>query len=301
MMYSRKYRNLSGMTGMLLMLLLAAGCIFDDLSGCFRGLDLRVALHGSVPGGEESVRDVRLYIFDDKDLLLDIVPVSISQTVRLDYRGVPRLRCVAWCNTGDGGIRVSPLTVGDAFSRGTVSLEPLVATRSDGTTYVSPPDLFYGELEIENTMASGSSAEHKITVSRMVASMNITVRGLELLAGTSAGVFSLNVQGTPDRIDFGGIYGGESASYAPAGAFDAKRDYVVPEFRLFPASEGKGLTIGIFHDGELLRSVTAGSDGLPIAPVAGKTLHVLINLESGVDVEMVVTGWGENHIWKEYN
>lgn len=301
MMYSGKYRFFCGCIYFILILFSVSGCIFDDLSGCFRGLDLKVTLHGSVAGDEESVRDISLYVFDDKDLLLDIIPARMSETVRLEYRGVPYLRCVTWCNTGDGGVRVTPLSVGDAFAQGAVSLKPSVATRSDRTFYTFPPDLFHGELKIENKTASGSSVEHEITVSRMVASMNITVRGLELAAGTSAGDFSLTVHGTANRIDFSGVYGGEAAAHALTGAFGAGRDYVVPEFRLFPALDGKGLTIDIFHGEELLRSVTAGSDGLPIVPLAGKTLHVLINLEKSVDVEIVVTGWGENHIWKEYN
>jgi hypothetical protein len=33
----------------------------------------------------------------------------------------------------------------------------------------------------------------------------------------------------------------------------------------------------------------------------GKTLNVLLNFRLDVDVELALTGWGEEYIWKEYN
>ena len=47
--------------------------------------------------------------------------------------------------------------------------------------------------------------EQELSVSRMVASMNITIRGLELLGESNRGVYSLVVHETASRLDFEGV------------------------------------------------------------------------------------------------
>lgn len=62
--------------------------------------------------------------------------------------------------------------------------------------------------------------EQELSVSRMVASMNITIRGLELLGESNRGVYSLVVHETASRLDFEGRYGGDPASYAFTPSFE---------------------------------------------------------------------------------
>ena len=133
------------------------------------------------------------------------------------------------------------------------------------------------------------------------ASMNVTIRGLQGLSGSSGGDYSLVVRETTGSIDFGGIYGGDRASYSVRGSMNGRKEYVVPSFRLFPVFEGEGLIIDIYRDGSLLRSVTLEDDGSPIVPEVGTTLNVLLNFEGHVSVSVAVTKWNVVHIWKEYD
>lgn len=295
-----KFRFMPGILYSMFILLLLSGCIAENTDDCFKGIPLKVKLPSGI--SQETIKDMTLYVFDDKDLLLDILPISGKEPVMLNYPGIPSLHCVAWCNIQDGTMSVSPLKKGDPLSDGFISLKPSAPTRVEKSTYTSPTDLFYGELNMENTSTSARIEEQDMTVSRMVASMNITVRGLELLSGSNDGDYSLVVHETASRVDFEGLYGGDPASYKFSSRFEVGKDYTIPLFNLFPAMKGGGgITIDIYRNGSLLRSVSTDSGNRPIVPVVGKTLNVLLNFRLNVSVEIAITGWGEEYVWKEYN
>ena len=195
----------------------------------------------------------------------------------------------------------SSLKKGDPLSAGFISLKPSAATRAQMSLFNPPADLFYGELILENTSTSNHMEEQELSVSRMVASMNITIRGLELLGESNRGVYSFVVHETASRLDFEGRYGGDPASYAFTPSFEVGKDCTMPTFNLFPVMGSGGIIIDIYHDGKLLRSVSTDSGNRPLVPVVGKTLNVLLNFKLDVDVQVEITGWGEKYIWKEYN
>lgn len=295
-----KFRFMPGILYSMFILLLLSGCIAENNDDCFKGVPLKVKLPAGI--SQETIKDMNLYVFDDKDLLLDILPISSKEPVMLNYPGIPSLHCVAWCNIQNGTMSVSSLKKGDPLSGGFISLKPSVPTRTEKSTFISPADLFYGELKIENTSTSARIEEQALTVSRMVASMNITVRGLELLSGSNDGDYSLVVHETASRVDFEGRYGGDPASYQLSSRFEVGKDYKIPVFNLFPTmEENKGVTIDIYRNGDLLRSLNMDSSHQPIIPVVGQTLNVLLDFKLSVSVEVVLTGWGVETVWKEYN
>lgn len=295
-----KFRFMPGILYSMFILLLLSGCIAENNDDCFKGVPLKVKLPAGI--SQETIKDMNLYVFDDKDLLLDILPISSKEPVMLNYPGIPSLHCVAWCNIQNGTMSVSSLKKGDPLSGGFISLKPSVPTRTEKSTFISPADLFYGELKIENTSTSARIEEQALTVSRMVASMNITVRGLELLSGSNDGDYSLVVHETASRVDFEGRYGGDPASYQLSSRFEVGKDYKIPVFNLFPTmEENKGVTIDIYRNGDLLRSLNMDSSHQPIIPVVGQTLNVLLDFKLSVSVEVELTKWGIETVWKEYN
>lgn len=294
-----KIRLIPEISYIIFTLLLFSGCGADKEDDGFKGIPLKVKLPANVSA--EAIKDLSLYVFDDKELLLDILPIRNTESILLNYPDVPNLHCIAWCNIQDGTMSVSPLKKGDSLSDGFISLKPSLSTRAETSFFTSPTDLFYGEFNVDNTSTSGRIEEQNLTVKRMVASMNITVRGLEELSGSNNGNYSLVVRETASIIDFEGHYGGNLASYAFASGFEPGKDYVIPPFNLFPTIDGGGVNIDIYHNGDLLRSVSTDSSRDPIIPIVNKTLNVLLNFKLDVSVEIAVTGWGEEYIWKEYN
>ena len=294
-----KFRLIPGLLYFMFTLLLLSGCIAENTDDCFKGLPLKVNLPADVP--QETIKDMSLYVFDDRDLLLDILPVNSTEPVTLNYPGIPTLRCVTLCNTQDGTVLVSPLKKGDLYSDGFISLKPSASTRAETDLYASPADLFYGELKIENNTALNHAEEQFMDVSRMTASMNITLRGLQKFTGTDDVDYSLVIRETSSRMDFSGNYGGVPASYSPAMVLATNKDFEVSMFRLFPMAGGNGLTIDIYHNKSLLKSIKADGSGNPLVPVVGKTTNVLLNFEGSVGVEIEITSWGETVVWKEFN
>lgn len=293
------FRSIPGILYFMFTLLLLSGCIAENTDDCFKGIPLKVSLPADIPQG--TIKDMSLYVFDDKDLLLDILPVNTTEPVTLNYPGIPAFHCVAMANTQDGTMLVSPLKTGDQRSDGFISLKPIVPTKAEQSIFTSPTDLFYGELEIENNTTSNHPAELFMDISRMTASMNITLRGLQRLTGTDDRDYSLVIRETSSRMDFSGNYGGVPASYSPAMTLAANKDFEVSMFRLFPTTNGDGLTIDIYHNRSLLKSITTDSSGNPISPIVGKTTNLLLNFEGSVSVEIKITAWGETVIWKDWN
>lgn len=288
-----------GILSLMFTLLFLSGCIAENNDDCYKGVPVKISLPVDIPS--EAIKDMNLYVFDDKELLLDILAVNGSEPVMLNYPGIPTLHCVAWCNTQDGTMLVSPLSVGDSRSNGFISLKPSAPTRAEQSIYTSPTDLFYGELTIDNTSTSYRIEQQEISVSRLVASMNITLRGLELLSGNKDGNYLIVVHETASRVDFTGRYGGPPASYAFSAGPEAGEDFTLPTFNLFPTMDDSGLVIDIYQNNSLLKQITVDGDNRPMIPVVGQTLNVLVNFKFDVSVQVEITGWGEQYIWKEYN
>lgn len=294
-----KFRFIPGILYFMFTVLLLSGCIAENTDDCFKGIPLKVNLPTGIP--QETIKDMSIYVFDDKDLLLDILPVNSMEPVILNYPGIPSLHCVTLCNTQDGTMLISPLKKGDPCSDGFISLKSSAPTRAEQSIFTSPSDLFHGEIKIENNTTSSHVEERIMGVSRMTASMNITLRGLQKLTGTEDGNYSLVIHETNSRMDFSGNHGGSPASYSPAMTLATKKDFEVSMFRHFPTTNGSGITIDIYHNRSLLKSITTDGSGNPIVPIVGKTTNLLLNFEGSVGVEIEITGWGETVVWKEYN
>jgi len=294
-----RFRSIPGIFYFMFTLLLLSGCIAENTDDCYTGIPLTVELPADI--SPQAMKDISLYVFDDKDRLLDVFAISGMEPVTLNYPDIPMFHCVALCNTQDGTMSVSPPEKGGACSDGFISLKPAEPTRAEQDIFTSPADLLYGELEIKNNTTHAQPERQIIVVSRMTASMNITLRGLQRLTGTKDGDYSLVVRETSSRMNFDATYGGTPASYSPPVNLAANKDFEVSMFRLFPTVDATGLTIEIYHKGTLLKSVHADGNGNPIIPVVGKTTNLLLNFEGSVNVEIEITSWGETVVWKEYN
>lgn len=294
-----RLRFIPGIFYFMLTLLLLSGCIAENTDDCYTGIPLTVKLPTGI--SPEAMKDISLYVFDDKDRLLDVFSMSNTEPVTLNHPDIPMFHCVALCNTQDGTMSVNPPQKGGSCSDGFISLKSAEPTRAEQGIFTSPTDLLYGELEIENNTTSARTERQVIAVSRMTASMNITLRGLQKLTGTEDGDYSLVVRETNSRMNFDGTYGGTPASYSPPVIPATNKDFEVSMFRLFPTVNTTGLTIEIYHKGTLLKSIHADGSGTPIIPVVDKTTNLLLNFEGSVNVEIEITSWGETVVWKEYN
>ena len=56
----------------------------------------------------------------------------------------------------------------------------------------------------------------------------------------------------------------------------------------------------IYHGDELIVTVSADSNGNPIIVEKDKLTNVLINLKALLSVNVAISDWGNNYVWKEF-
>ena len=92
---------------------------------------------------------------------------------------------------------------------------------------------------------------------------------------------------------------GTAAAFRPDGAYTAGNDvYSVPAFNLL--AEETGVQMDIYHHSTLLMTVSADSNGNPIIVEKDKLTNVLIDLKALLSVNVVISDWGNNYVWKEF-
>lgn len=285
---------------LILLSLFAAGCCKseDPISG--KVLTFVFGGEGQPQGG--TIREIELFVYDDKDRLIGRAGSQIDGTVVLDYPDVPTLRCVAWGNSKDSGLELSPLQPGDPLDKGHLALKTLSPTRAETGLHQLPPDLFRGAITIDNTAATDTASDTQMLMLPAVATTDISVRGLQEYTGSAAGDYAVIIRGTADRIGFAGNYGKEKAIHRVTGTFNTEKEYILPSFHLFPPAAGtEGLTIDILHDSKLLKSVSQTNDGKPIVPIAGKPLELRITFNpGGGGVDVTPPGWTSTDVEVSY-
>ena len=307
-MQKNKFRNcLQILPVLFLMAFVSASCIKDDLSGCpsphVSGVTLQVKAFDAdgnpLDGG--TIKDITLYVFNADKTLLDILHVSLSELVTLDYPGHDVLKLVAWGNGRQGGQTLPALRQGDHLETAFVSLiQP--QTRITYPVAGSPDDLFYGTIDIQ-TSADGLSATdalsaRELPLRRKVSGVAVTARHLKEYVGSSDGDFHYILRKTGSMLDFYGLPNGTDVSYRPEASFNDRGDFVSSTFNILPTEEE--LRIDIYHRGVLQTTVISDSNGKPLRVAEGRLLNVLVNFDGAINVEVKVTDWGKEEIWKEF-
>lgn len=245
----------------------------------------------------DAIREIEVFVFDDQERLIGRTSTDVDGTVVLDYPQTPMLHCVVWGNSKDSCLELSTLQLGDSLKKGYLTLTPLLPTRAEEACSNTPPDLFRGDIKIDNSTTPADQQPAQVALLPTTASVHITIDGLPEATGTESGDYAIEVTGQASRIDFTDNYSGETLHHL-TGSFNAKKEYIIPPFHLFPTATGEGITVDILQDGKLLKSFTQASDGKPLLPEAGKEMTLLIKfaLSGGIEIEVKPPAWNSTDI-----
>lgn len=116
--------------------------------------------------------------------------------------------------------------------------------------------------------------------------------------GSSDGDFHYILRKTGNMLDFYGLPNGTDVSYRPEASFNDRGDFVSSVFNILPTEEE--LRIDIYHRGVLRTTVISDSNGKPLRVSEGRLLNVLVDFDGAISVEVKVTDWGKQEIWKEF-
>lgn len=298
MQYSKFRNSLGVLVTVLVTAFVAAGCIKEDLTGCYEPkftLQVRAFDADGKEVGSETVKDVTLYIFDENKKFIDSRQVTLWESVILDYPDHDTLTLVAWGNCKQGHQTMPALQKGDYLETAFVSLiQPQARKISLIPEAGSPDDLFHGIVNITTDDASGK----QLDIRRKTSGVVITTRYLKEYVGTTEGEFSYSLRKSSDKLDFYGKPNGMDISYCPDASFNGTDDFVSSIFNILPTDAD--IKIDIFHQDVLQTTIVSDNQGRPIRAVEGRLLNVFINFKGNISVSVSVTRWGEKEIWKEF-
>lgn len=278
-------------------ILMTQSCIREDLQ-CAANASITVTVRiadgsGSTDDGS-IINNIVLYIFDENEKILETRETQLDKAEVLSYPNAEKLTVVAWCNTLSGSVNVTSFDNNERLGNGMISLKEVASSG----IYQIPDDIFYGSRQVINNRQID---EHAILyVTRVVGSMNITVRNLKKYAGFDDNNYSFIVGTTPINIDFTGRYSGGGASFIPPAAFNAQNEFITNTFRLFPSADEQ-FSVKILHDDTLVDEVLTDNDGNPLRIVTNKTLNLLIDYTdlSNISVAIKTTEWNETYQWSK--
>lgn len=299
-----------------------ASCTHEILPDfCTTGIPLKVEVAAAAGVDEDDITGgdisgVTLYVFNEGETLLEIIPTQVGKTEILNHRGTPTLRIVAVanvsaCHVPELTCHTSTLTSGEVCIRRTGS-------QYDGLdTSETPDDLFWGTIDVVNDPKANNGVV-ELPIKRMIAGVYVRVKKLREHVGeplAADGDFRIVLGAPHDKLDFRGQAGCSTRAAADpvnhlfTGSFrdvSGSEYYEVPnqnsatatsEFeRVLGTAEGCPVTVSIYHNDTQVTTepITADNEGNPLLVRNGKlnTITVFFGDNGSLDVSVIESAWG---------
>lgn len=319
---------------LIMMVLTMNSCDTSEIAYCYEGLRLRVVVVVTPDPETDDVRserlepgemeDMTLYVFDEKEVLLDIRPTEVDKVELLYYPGAAKLNVAFTANLDSRVVDVTQ------FIPGTTKLQDVeIALKKAGNYlgyeyYEHPSDIFFGKIEVENVDHEGII---ELPARRKVAAVMVRVSGLkehidapeaeddDFRVVLSTQYNKLNFLGEPGKPQGAGNYPvpykleglsrtvfGKEYHEFPGQTSPDKTDYI----RTISTDEGSPVSVAIYYKDQLVSGtpVTLDQQGQPIL-VRNDILNViLIEFSKGggpVDVTIKDARWnGVVYIEKDF-
>jgi hypothetical protein len=319
---------------LIVVLLLLTGCLKDDNTDCPRPFQVTVraldADRRDITASGEA-EQVILFVFDQDKQLIDAYELNTAHVTNkrpvdivFEYGAVPEYvifdawanldDCVHFCNPSDVSQRNDmyvKLKKDDGLLALAAYQRAMETRRGDRTAVDSPGDIFNGTLERVEIEYGGNEygKSYVVDILRKTAAVHIRTINLENFNNNRKGSYRYEVHGAVDGLDYSGEFTGNLIKHLPDSHFDSNKHFVTNgTFRKFvseqksPAHQNEDVLIDIYFEDELIYTVDQDADGNPFAPVAGRTLNIIIELSNDmakIDVRTVVTPW--KVVWEEIN
>lgn len=284
---------------LLAIVVLATGCIKDDLAECSK-LTLKVLNFQDddiTPLGD--VKDAALYVFDENHKYLETVQldddfIKNRKDIILNYPEGTKLMLVAYGNLAGGK---------QDIKIGTKAEDLFVSLKADEGLAQSPDSLFYGNKTVETAGAGGYAGGNQeiiirprtgtITLSTKNLSKGLAVKGLKASANST---YMFQVDDMVQSLDYTGTQTGDTVFYQPDGQLQQQEWATVKETMMY---DDQNLSGTIYVDGKPFQRVTKATyrdltEG-PINIQVQNNVHV--QFEWGEDgaflgAKIKVTPWG---------
>lgn len=250
---------------LLAIVVLATGCIKDDLAECSK-LTLKAVNYKNeeiTSGG--SVKDVTLYVFDEEHKYLETVQLDkdfivSKKDIVLNYPEGTKLTLVAYGNLSGGSQDIQV---------GTKAEDLFVSLKTQEGLAQSPDSLFYGSKKVE-TVGSGGyvGGNQEIVIVPRTGTVTMSTTNLDKaiikkgLKASATGMYQFQVDKMVKSLDYTGAQTGDTVFYQPEGK-SSKLEWVTTEHTMM-------------YDDQNLSGTIYDADGAPI-----ETVHEATNEEEG--------------------
>lgn len=277
-----------------------SGCIRDNMDDCYCESHLYIIVETESVDFAGTIDRATVYLFDKNgawysSIVVDATDIAEGRPVPVTYNRTNPPWVAVWANAGDATL-ISQPSAGAAAQ----SLFVSMIASSDG--YGVPADrLFFGGKRLTGAV------EEIIAITPKTGRISVTARGLP--AGDPADRYYFTAVSPYDSYDFSGEpLRGPITVNLPA-VLQGNDPVTDQAYHLFhfpaPPPDGESLTIRLYRvgaaatDAELLAEAGEDIDGQPIVIQRERTTNVLMNVESGgqIDIYVVVGGWEEIHQW----
>lgn len=286
----------------LLFVLGESGCIKEDAphpEGCPPERDKHVLIVRSfdLPGHEITgtgvVKEIVLYIFDNKSNYLNQIQCKESEPVELDYPEHSLLTIVGWGNSSGGEQYLPRINNSASIKDLQIKLKQTQVGYSN-----SPADLFHGITTIELNSIT-KTVTHYLDIQRKVASMYISIKGLQAWLDTSDTDFSFEIDEKANAFDFYGSLQGDLTTFRPKFEIKGTDEFVIPIFYTLPSGENP-VTLRIRKGNQVIYTTSEDESGNPFRLEPGKLLTVSIDFNAGINSVVSLESWVESDINQEF-
>ena len=282
-------------------LLFSKSCLKDDLSGCYRSHSIKIVAEVLSGGDVVDIQDIKhvdLYIFNKEGKFLDKITCKLNEYVDLNYPEEEILNIVGFANISESNETITLFAEGILEKDGKICLIKFQDYLSQ-PIYGSPSDILWGETGVSGS-DSGNTAI--LPVKRIVASVNVKVRGLEELTKTNSD-FRIVLSTKYHTVDFNGNAMGNDTNYLPEGGVFASRNpsqFEIPTFRIFATSQGTPVDVKVYYKDKLLDIISKDNEGNQLLAYNGKLLEIKISyLENAALTIQMTSDWDTETIWKD--
>lgn len=249
-------------------------CIKEDLNECVNIVRVVPASQNSSNPdwiGEGTIENVMLYVFNEKQVLLDIFPTEAGKEEHLSYPDTKQLYVASTANTSDDVLLTEMIPGVTTLSQVEIALKEK-EQYLDFNCFNNPSDIFFGLIEIPNT---GTDKIVDLPIYRRVAATMVRVRGLKEHLATldsSDDDYSIVLETQYETIRFdGALTTSTKANSIPVahkqtGGFrisviDGREYYESPKqlssnktdyFQLLSSDKGTPVSVNIYYKGQLV-------------------------------------------------
>lgn len=284
--------------------ILFSGCIKENLDNCLVFPSVRVVTvspEGTTPANADDIKNLVLYIFDEEGRFLNTMPATLNKTIELDFPQENKLNIVAIANVQTDNETITDFIEGDLITNGSINLKKLQDYLTN-VIYVSPSDLFLGQVDVVNNRQSGKTTI--LEIKRIVSSMTIKIRGLKEYIQATDNNFKVVVETQYNKVDFYAVPSGSNTNYLLEDAtliwVNNISQYEIPSFNLLSSPEGTEVKIRIYHNDTLIDVISTDQEGNPLIAYNGIQSEIRINYGGSIIITLISAKWGEILIWKDF-